>query len=262
MTEKPEIGDVTWRDLTVPDAEGLRDFYADVVGWTHEPLSMGDYDDFCMNTPGSGKTVAGICHAWGPTPISRPSGSSTSPSRTPTPPLKRPAPGAAKSSTARATWAAAASASSGTPPAPSAPSSARADALTSQLARPAGHPTRMPIRIRRIYDEPKRTDGFRVLIDRLWPRGLTKEAAAIDHWAKAVAPSNDLRKWYGHDPDKWEEFRERYLAELDANEEAVADLLERWRKSRRKSMTLLTSAKEVELSHATVLESVLSRGQV
>lgn len=115
----------------------------------------------------------------------------------------------------------------------------------------------MPIQTRRIYDDPKRTDGYRVLIDRLWPRGMTKEAAQIDRWAKAIAPSNELRKWYGHDPDKYDEFRKRYLKELKDQQEGIDALLQDWRESKKKTLTLLTSTKETDLSHATVLTPVL-----
>ena len=80
------------------------------------------------------------------------------------------------------------------------------------------------IRIKRVYDEPGKEDGRRILVDRLWPRGLTKEKAKIDYWAKDIAPSNDLRKWYGHDPAKWNEFRKRYFAELKQNAESVKAL--------------------------------------
>ncbi|MCB9848898.1 MAG: DUF488 family protein [Phycisphaeraceae bacterium] len=117
----------------------------------------------------------------------------------------------------------------------------------------------MPIQIRRIYDEPRRTDGYRVLIDRLWPRGKTKEAAAIDLWAKGASPSNDLRKWYAHDPDKYTEFRNRYVAELNANQDAVDELIEAWKASGKKTLTLLTSSKERELSHAKVLTTLLEK---
>ena len=117
----------------------------------------------------------------------------------------------------------------------------------------------MPIQIRRIYDEPKRTDGYRVLIDRLWPRGLTKEAAAIDHWAKAIAPSNELRKWYAHDPEKHAEFRKRYLKELADNRDAIDALRSDWKESGKKTLTLLTSTKDIELSHATVLVPIIEQ---
>lgn len=81
----------------------------------------------------------------------------------------------------------------------------------------------MGIAIKRIYEEPAASDGFRVLVDRLWPRGMTKERAALDLWLKAVSPSPSLRKWFGHDPAKFAEFQARYVAELDANT-AVEDL--------------------------------------
>ncbi len=116
----------------------------------------------------------------------------------------------------------------------------------------------MPIQIRRIYDDPKRTDGYRVLIDRLWPRGMTKDAAQLDRWAKGVSPSTELRKWYGHDPEKHAEFRRRYLLELDENQDAIDALLQDWKESKKKTLTLLTSTKETELSHATVLQEVIT----
>lgn len=81
------------------------------------------------------------------------------------------------------------------------------------------------IAIKRVYDAPAASDGRRILVDRLWPRGLTKDKAKIDHWAKDVSPSNELRKWYGHDPAKWDEFRKRYFAELDRNAAAVEALI-------------------------------------
>jgi uncharacterized protein YeaO (DUF488 family) len=82
------------------------------------------------------------------------------------------------------------------------------------------------IRIRRVYDAPGPEDGKRILVDRLWPRGLTKEKAKIDFWAKDIAPSNELRKWYGHDPAKWDEFQKRYFADLDRNKTGVEALIE------------------------------------
>lgn len=80
--------------------------------------------------------------------------------------------------------------------------------------------------IKRVYDEPAASDGRRILVDRLWPRGLTKEKAKVDHWAKDISPSNELRKWYGHAPAKWDEFRKRYFAELDRNGAGVEALIE------------------------------------
>lgn len=97
-------------------------------------------------------------------------------------------------------------------------------------------------------------DGRRILVDRLWPRGLSKAAARIDHWAKAVAPSTALRRWYGHDPAKWKEFRRRYFAELDANPAGLAELRRHLGKGR---VTLLFSSKEERLNNATALREYL-----
>jgi len=82
----------------------------------------------------------------------------------------------------------------------------------------------MRVAIKRVYEPASDEDGFRILVDRLWPRGLTKEKAAVDLWLKEVAPSAELRKWFGHDPKKWSEFQRRYRAELDSNEETVQTL--------------------------------------
>ena len=79
----------------------------------------------------------------------------------------------------------------------------------------------MPFAVKRVYEPASRSDGRRILIDRLWPRGVSKERAAVDYWAKEIAPSNELRKWYQHDPDKWLEFRRRYFLELAANPEGI-----------------------------------------
>lgn len=83
----------------------------------------------------------------------------------------------------------------------------------------------MRIQTRRVYDPPQPTDGVRILVDRLWPRGVPKEAADIDVWLRDVAPSDELRRWYGHDPEKWGEFKERYFRELNARPKAVDQLL-------------------------------------
>ena len=82
----------------------------------------------------------------------------------------------------------------------------------------------MQIKLKRAYEAPAQEDGLRILVDRLWPRGISKEKAKIDLWLKEIAPSTDLRKWFGHDPQRWEEFRRRYHAELAANPEAVGEL--------------------------------------
>ena len=82
----------------------------------------------------------------------------------------------------------------------------------------------MTIQLKRVYEAPSKSDGTRILVDRLWPRGLTKERAHVDLWLKEVAPSTELRKWFAHDPAKWSEFKKRYHAELDANPAAIAEL--------------------------------------
>jgi uncharacterized protein YeaO (DUF488 family) len=106
------------------------------------------------------------------------------------------------------------------------------------------------LRTKRIYQEATAGDGRRVLVDRLWPRGLSKEKARVDVWARSIAPSNELRRWYGHDPAKWQEFRRRYFAELDANPEGVAEL--RVALGSRPA-TLLFSSKEEDLNNARAL---------
>lgn len=112
------------------------------------------------------------------------------------------------------------------------------------------------IRIRRVYDEPSSEDGTRVLVDRIWPRGLTKEAANLDDWIKDVAPSTELRKWYAHDLDKFPQFRSRYRAELQApaRRQAVGRLREL---ATDRPLTLLTASKDLDHSQATVLADVL-----
>jgi uncharacterized protein YeaO (DUF488 family) len=111
----------------------------------------------------------------------------------------------------------------------------------------------MPIKLKRVYAEPSPTDGTRILVDRLWPRGLTKEKAAIDLWLKAVAPTNELRKWFSHDPAKWPEFKKRYRAELKQNPEAVATL----KQAAKGNTTLLFGAKDEEHNEAVVLQELL-----
>ena len=108
------------------------------------------------------------------------------------------------------------------------------------------------VQIRRIYEKPSPADGRRVLVDRLWPRGLAKDAAAIDEWARAVAPSDELRRWYGHEPGKFAEFRRRYQDELRAPERAEA--LRRLRElAESGTITLLTATRDLEHSQAAVL---------
>jgi uncharacterized protein YeaO (DUF488 family) len=112
------------------------------------------------------------------------------------------------------------------------------------------------VRVGRVYDPPTAQDGARVLVDRLWPRGLKRDAAALDEWCREIAPSNQLRAWYGHDPDRWAEFAARYRAELDDPQRAVA-LAHLADLARAQTVTLLTAGKAVEISDATVIAHVL-----
>ncbi|WP_328504468.1 DUF488 family protein [Streptomyces sp. NBC_00457] len=114
----------------------------------------------------------------------------------------------------------------------------------------------MSVRVRRVYDPPEPEDGVRVLVDRLWPRGLSKDAARVDEWPKGLTPSTELRRWYHAGEGSFEELSRRYEAELAASE--AAELLETIRESTRKGpVTLLTSAKSPEESHAAVLARLL-----
>jgi uncharacterized protein YeaO (DUF488 family) len=114
------------------------------------------------------------------------------------------------------------------------------------------------VRIKRVYFEPNEDDGMRILVDRLWPRGLTKEKASVDLWLKEIAPSNELRKWFAHDPGKWEEFQTRYLAELKVNGEPLARLKQEAAKG---PVTLLYGAKDEEHNEAVVLLKILQRSR-
>jgi uncharacterized protein YeaO (DUF488 family) len=109
-------------------------------------------------------------------------------------------------------------------------------------------------RLKRAYEPAKRTDGFRVLVERLWPRGLSKQRAKLDQWLKDVAPSTALRKWFGHDPQKWNEFRKRYRGELKTQSDAV-DLLST--KARKGSVTLVYGSKDEEHNAAVALKEYL-----
>ena len=109
--------------------------------------------------------------------------------------------------------------------------------------------------IKRAYESPHVGDGIRVLVDRLWPRGLSKEAARIDFWMKDIAPSADLRKWFSHDPLKWDEFREKYFLELDAKKETVGELALLAAKERR--ITLLYGAADPVHNNAAALRQYL-----
>lgn len=112
------------------------------------------------------------------------------------------------------------------------------------------------IQVKRIYEPAAKADGQRVLVDRVWPRGLSKEAAKVDHWLKAIAPSTALRKWFGHDPAKWDEFRRRYAAELDANPDAVAELHDL---AKRGKLTLLFGARDEAHNNAVALRDYLQK---
>lgn len=114
----------------------------------------------------------------------------------------------------------------------------------------------MPVNLKRVYLKPSPDDGARVLVDRLWPRGISKAKAKLDAWLKEIAPSNELRKWFGHDPARWETFQRRYHAELDAQPDqvrAIEDLV------RSGPITLLFAAKDTEHNNAVALRNYLQR---
>lgn len=110
------------------------------------------------------------------------------------------------------------------------------------------------IRTKRIYEDPEPEDGTRVLVDRLWPRGVSKEDARLDDWLQSVAPSDELREWFDHDPDRWTEFRRRYRAELEDKEDAVDQLLSYARSG---TLTLLYAAADREHNNAVALRDYL-----
>jgi uncharacterized protein YeaO (DUF488 family) len=110
------------------------------------------------------------------------------------------------------------------------------------------------IKIKRIYDPPADDDGLRVLVDRLWPRGIKKIDAKVDLWAKQIAPTTELRKWFDHDPEKFEEFRSRYAREFESNADAVKQIIDA---AGNRAITLLYAARDTTYNHATVLRSLL-----
>jgi uncharacterized protein YeaO (DUF488 family) len=112
----------------------------------------------------------------------------------------------------------------------------------------------LDIRLKRAYEPPAATDGTRVLVDRLWPRGLTKKEAAIDRWLREIAPSTELRRWFGHDPGRWHEFQRRYAAELEHHGELVDELV---RLARQGTLTLIFGARDEEHNDAVVLRELL-----
>ena len=111
------------------------------------------------------------------------------------------------------------------------------------------------VKIKRIYEKPEANDGYRMLVDRLWPRGITKKAAALDQWNKEIAPSTELRKWFGHQPEQFEEFTQKYKDELATK----ADELDKIKiLSQAQNLTLLYAAKDKQINHAKVLLEVIS----
>lgn len=114
------------------------------------------------------------------------------------------------------------------------------------------------LKIKRVYDPPARHDGERILVDRLWPRGLSKRTAAVDRWLKDLGPSHELRRWFGHDPGRWSEFRRRYTAELRTRREALAAIAQQ---ASRGTVTLLFGARDPEHNQAVVLKAVIERLQ-
>lgn len=110
------------------------------------------------------------------------------------------------------------------------------------------------LKLKRIYDESEPADGFRVLVDRLWPRGVGKEEAHIDLWLGDIAPSPGLRKWFDHEPARWDEFLDRYFVELDDNPQAVTELFQ---KATASPITLLYAAKDTQHNHAVALKMYL-----
>ena len=115
-------------------------------------------------------------------------------------------------------------------------------------------PKKMKILIKRTYDAPERKDGFRILVDRLWPRGLKKEGSRIREWLKDIAPSDGLRRWFSHDPEKWQEFKRRYFKELKEKNDLIKQLKE---KAKGQTITLLYSAKDLKYNNAVALKEYI-----
>ena len=115
----------------------------------------------------------------------------------------------------------------------------------------------MPVQIKRVYEPPSSNDGHRVLIDRLWPRGVSRQSAKLDEWVKELAPSTELRQWFGHDTGRFEEFRRRYIEELRDERPRLTDLR---RRARDGTLTLVYSAHDTEHNDAVVLAEILRRG--
>jgi uncharacterized protein YeaO (DUF488 family) len=115
----------------------------------------------------------------------------------------------------------------------------------------------MDVRLKRVYDSPSADDGYRVLVDRLWPRGISRERAHLDAWEKDLAPSGDLRTWFAHEPSRFDEFRRRYVEELRQHQATISDLR---RHAREGVLTLVYAAKDAEHNDAVVLADVIRRG--
>lgn len=113
----------------------------------------------------------------------------------------------------------------------------------------------MEIKIKRIYEDFSKNDGYRILIDRIWPRGVSKETAKLDDWNKDIAPSTELRKWFDHDPEKFDEFAKKYRNELDDKKDSLEGIK---KKAKQKTVTLLYGAKDTEHNQAVVLQNLLT----
>jgi uncharacterized protein YeaO (DUF488 family) len=114
-------------------------------------------------------------------------------------------------------------------------------------------------KIKRVYQAPEKEDNFRILVDRLWPRGLSKEKAKVDLWLKDIAPSNELRKWFGHDPERFKEFKNKYLDELEGKDELIKQI--RSMEKIHHTITLVYSAKDEEHNNVVVLSELLKKSQ-
>ncbi len=114
----------------------------------------------------------------------------------------------------------------------------------------------MSISLKRVYEAPSRSDGYRILVERLWPRGVSKRDAKIDLWPKEVAPSSELRRWFNHEPDKWSEFKRRYFKELRAGQESLEPILERARTGR---VTFVFASRELRFNNAVALKEYLEK---
>ncbi len=114
----------------------------------------------------------------------------------------------------------------------------------------------MKINLKRVYNSTSPKDGHRILVDRIWPRGISKETAQIDEWLKDIAPSNELRKWFNHDPDKWDEFKKRYFAELKDNKEQLENI---YSIAKKHHITFVYSAKNEKFNNAVALKEFIEK---